>query len=105
MLYWCGFEIIWKLYVAIMIGLVMTLIHQRKNILACSMNLYGFLFYMTVLLLLAYVGSFGGIGLLAFPHDVLVILPFSICMLYGSQRYLLLSVNIDILERAELETA
>ncbi len=103
MLYWCGFDIIWKLYVAIVVGLVMTLISQRKNLLACSVNLYWFLSYMTVLLMLSYVGSFGGIALLKFPYDVAVILPFSIVMLQASQRYLLPMDDIETPEKAEVE--
>lgn len=103
MLYWCGFEIIWKLYVAIGVGLALTLIHQRKSFFACSANLYWFLSYMTALLFLSYIGSFGGIELLKFPYDVSLILPFSMLALYGSQRYLSISENMDVLEKTEIE--
>jgi len=88
MLYWCGFATIWKLCLALLIALAFNLAYQRKNIFTCSRSLYWFLFYMSSLLLLSYLGSFGGIGLLQFPYDILIIFPFSVCMLYLSQRYL-----------------
>ena len=43
---------------------------------------------MTALLLISYLGSFGGIGLLEFPEDLLCILPLSILVLYLSQALL-----------------
>lgn len=85
MLFWCSFEIIWKLYVAVLIGLCIHLIYQRKNILSCSSSVYWFLSYLTLLLIISYLGSFGGIGVIKFPFDVMVILPFSILMLTLSQ--------------------
>ncbi|OGV43197.1 MAG: amino acid permease [Legionellales bacterium RIFCSPHIGHO2_12_FULL_42_9] len=85
MLYWCGFDIIWKLYVAVTAGLVIHLIHLRKNIFACSHSLFWLLFYITGLLFLSYLGSFGGIKFLKFPLDNLIILPFSLLVLYTSQ--------------------
>ncbi|MCX7116171.1 MAG: APC family permease [Gammaproteobacteria bacterium] len=104
MLYWCGFDIIIKLYAAIFVGLVIHLMYQRKNVFSCSANLYWFLFYMTSLLILSYIGSFGGIRLLKFPFDVGLILPFSIVMLYTSQRYLTASENILSMEDISVES-
>jgi amino acid transporter len=88
MLYWCGFAVIWKLFVALLIGLAITLIYQRKSIFACGASLYWFLFYIVCMLTLSYLGSFGGINAIRFPGDVILILPFSIIMLYLSQRYI-----------------
>jgi amino acid transporter len=85
MLYWCGFSTIWKLCLALGIALIISLAYQRKNIFECSRSLYWFLSYMGILLGLSYLGSFGGLGLLKFPEDILVILPFSIITLYCSQ--------------------
>ncbi len=89
MLYWCGFDIIWKLCMAMLIGLVIHLIYKRKRIFSCAASLYWFLLYMFGLLTLSYLGSFGGIKVLTFPIDCFVILPFSILTLYASQIYLL----------------
>lgn len=89
MLYWCGFTIIWKLYLAVAIGLIINLIYQRKSLLSCDRSVYWFFFYMTTLLILSYLGSFGGIAILTFPFDVVTILPFSILILYLSQRCLI----------------
>lgn len=87
MLYWCGFDVISKLYLAIWIGLLITVIHRRKNIWT-QPSVIWFLSYMTALLLLSYLGSFGGLNALKFPWDVLTILPFSSIMLCFSQRCL-----------------
>jgi amino acid transporter len=89
MLYWCGFDIIWKLCVAVLLGLIIHLTYQRQSIFSCSARLYWFLFYLMGLLLLSYFGSFGGIKALQFPIDCFVMLPFSLLTLYVSQRYLL----------------
>ncbi|MCX7116593.1 MAG: APC family permease [Legionellales bacterium] len=89
MLYWCGFDIIWKLFIAIVIGFVINLVSQRKRLSTCSAGVYWFAFYMISLLGISYLGSFGGIKLLIFPFDIVLMLPFSILMLYGSQRCIL----------------
>ncbi|MDQ2993452.1 MAG: APC family permease [Pseudomonadota bacterium] len=85
MLYWCGFSTLWKLCLALFIALVFTLTYQRKSFFACTRSLYWFIFYMGTLLLLSYLGSFGGLGMLKFPEDIFIILPFSIIMLHFSQ--------------------
>lgn len=100
MLYWCGFEIIWKLCVAMIAGLAIHLAFKRKSFFACSASLYWFLLYMSGLLALSYIGSFGGLKILKFPYDCLSILPFSLFSLYASQAFLVPSFNR---ERYELE--
>lgn len=85
MLYWCGFSTIWKLCLALGVALIISLVYQRKSLFDCSRSLFWFLTYMCTLLALSYMGSFGGLGLLKFPSDILVILPFSILTLYASQ--------------------
>ncbi|MDX1836279.1 APC family permease [Legionella taurinensis] len=86
MLYWCGFAILWKLYAALLAGLVISLIYNRKPLRACGQSLFWFLSYMTVLLVISYLGSFGGLGLLQFPWDMVCLLPFSLIMLYWSEQ-------------------
>lgn len=88
MLYWCGFSILWKLDLALFIGLVICLIYHRKSIFACGYALYWFIFYMAGLFVISYLGSFGGLGILQFPLDILCILPLSILTLYLSQALL-----------------
>ncbi len=102
MLYWCGFSTIWKLCLALGIALIISLIYQRKSLFNCSWSLYWFLSYMGLLLVLSYIGSFGGLGLLKFPSDILVILPFSIIILYSSQ-YCLGEQSEDYLEAIDLQ--
>lgn len=88
MLYWCGFSIVWKLDVALMIGLAICLTYHRKSFFSCGYALYWFIGYMASLLVVSYLGSFGGIRLLQFPLDVLFLLPLSILVLYLSQALL-----------------
>lgn len=88
MLYWCGFHIIWKLDVALLIGLSISLLHHRQNPFQCDASLYWFVTYMGTLFFISYFGSFGGSGLLRFPFDVICILPYSIFILYLSQKSL-----------------
>lgn len=88
MLYWCGFEILWKLDVALLLGLVIYLTYHRKPLSACHATLYWFVTYMLSLLAVSYFGSFGGIAWLRFPWDLLLLLPYSMCILYLSQVFL-----------------
>lgn len=85
MLYWCGFEIIWKLDLALLFGFILNSIYNKESIFNCEKSVYWFICYMTVIIVLSYLGSFGGVGLLVFPWDVASILPFSILILYSSQ--------------------
>jgi amino acid transporter len=85
MLYWCGFNVIWKLYLAIVIGLMIYLMYQTNYRCSNKRSLCWFFSYITLLLLLSYLGSFGGIGIFSFPFDTLLILPFSWLILYLSQ--------------------
>src|SRR5690606_33930952 len=59
MLYWCGFSIIWKLDVALLIGILIYCVYHRKNSWDNSALLYWFLFYMVTILSVSYVGVFG----------------------------------------------
>lgn len=88
MLYWCSFEIIWKLYAAILVGLVITTYYQHSRSFIFNKSTLWFFFYLTLLLVMSYLGSFGGIGLLKFPFDLIALLPFSVLILYLSQQCL-----------------
>ncbi len=88
MLYWCGFSILWKLDVALSIGLVLYFIAHRKSSFDNGLLLCWFVFYMGAMLLISYLGSFGGIGALQFPYDLICIFPLSIFTLCLSQALL-----------------
>ncbi|RAP37325.1 amino acid permease [Legionella quinlivanii] len=89
MLYWCGFDILWKLDLALLIGFIINRICQRKKSTAFTdRSLYWFAFYMSSMLLVSYLGTFGGIGRLNFPQDILLILPLSMVILHFSQKVL-----------------
>lgn len=84
MLYWCGFEVLWKLDLALLIGLLIHLFLNSQKSVVFSRPLIWFGLYMIGLLLISYLGTFGGIGLLSFPLDMVIIFPFSILFLYSS---------------------
>jgi amino acid transporter len=88
MLYWCGFEILWKLNLALIVGLVLHMMYYHKSSLRANYPLYWFCFYMASLLVISYLGTFGGIGILAFPYDLILILPLSSLILSLSQKLL-----------------
>lgn len=98
MLYWCGFSILWKLDVALLIGLSLSLIHKRKRMEANNAPLIWFTAYMVSLLGFSYLGSFEGIGILKFPVDLIALLPFSMLFLALSQKSLLNQVPLNIIE-------
>jgi amino acid transporter len=84
MLYWCGYSIIWKLDVALLIGFAIQLTYHRKSLFSCDRILYWFVFYMASLTLVSYFGSFGGKGKLIFPFDMICLLPLSLLVLFLS---------------------
>ncbi len=88
MLYWCGFDILWKLDLALFVGLMICLAYHRKPLRQCDATLYWFVVYMASILLISYFGSFGGIEWLRFPWDLLLLLPYSMLILYLSQVFL-----------------
>lgn len=101
MLYWCGFSIIWKLDVALFIGLVICLSYHHKKLFSRNYPLLWFIFYMVSLFTVSYLGSFGGIGVLIFPFDILLLLPISIMILSLSQVLVSHEEHIEIMSNAE----
>lgn len=88
MLYWCGFDIIWKLDIALAVGLVISVVYNRKHAFSNKSPLCWFMMYMSCMFAISYLGSFGGIGVLKFPFDLVALLPASITLLYLSQVFL-----------------
>jgi amino acid transporter len=103
MLYWCGFGTIWKLDIALFVGLVVYRIYHPQSLLIRNYPLYWFVLYMGSLLLISYLGSFGGIGVLSFPVDLALILPFSVIILYLSQKLLNSADHTEIVCDVETE--
>jgi amino acid transporter len=96
MLLWCGFSVLWKLYVAVIVGLIINLAYQRKNIFDCTKSLYWFFGYMTGLLLISHMEFFVG---------MVVMIPYSILMLYLSQRCLEeMVITQNVIQDTELAT-
>ncbi len=90
MLFWCGFGILWKLDVALLLGLGLYYFSRSSSKVDPHLgSLFWFISYMGCLSVLSYFGSFGGIGYLCFPYDVMSIVPLSILFLYWSQRVLI----------------
>ncbi len=93
MLYWCGFSVIWKLDVALLVGLCISLIYQKKRLTDSDQSLIWFFSYMLCILLLSYLGTFGGIGMLKFPFDMIAVFPFSMVFLMWSGKSILIQQN------------
>jgi amino acid transporter len=89
MLYWCGFAVIWKLNVALFFGLSIYLVYHRQYPITHSAPLIWFATYMSSLFIISYLGSFGGLGILTFPLDMIFFLPYSIIILCLSQKLLI----------------
>lgn len=88
MLYWCGFSIIWKLDAALLIGLIIYMAYHRKSIFKPNAPLYWFIFYMVCIIIISYLGCFGGIELLRFPFDLIILFPVS-CIILSFSHLLL----------------
>lgn len=105
MLHWCGFSVIWKLYLALFVGLLIHVAYKEKSLqqkeFAKNRSLQWFLLYITTFLVFSYLGPFGGIGVLKFPYDMVLMLPVSFFILYLSQQCL--SQDNDVFEMAEVE--
>ncbi|MFY7697376.1 MAG: APC family permease [Legionella sp.] len=85
MLYWCGFSILWKLDLALIIGLIVYSVYHGKTRLTMGRALLWFMMYMASLTLFSYLGAFAGIGIVAFPIDIICLLPYSVLVLYLSR--------------------
>lgn len=93
MLFWCGFDVLYKLGVALLFGLTVYLIYNRKNPLKCSPLLYWFILYISSLIIASWTGTYGGIGLLQTPYDFIVIFIISVLILWLSQMLVKSSQN------------
>lgn len=86
MSYWTGWETIYKLGIAILIGFVFFILACLKgNIKGKSLGLksiYWVIPYLSGLILISYLGAFGGKNLITFGWDFLVIGLFSVAILY-----------------------
>lgn len=84
--YWTGWATIWKLAIAILIGSCLFLVAlsrgkiDREQIGARS--IWWIVPYFSGLVLISYLGSFGGKGVIPFGWDFLVIAIFSVIILY-----------------------
>ena len=80
MMLWCGFDIIWKLSVAILVGIILHIIadseHFKEKAWICWFTLF-----FAFLLPLSYFGKFVGIGFLSLVEQFLLLLPISFILL------------------------
>ncbi len=86
MSYWTGWETIYKLAIAIGIGVVFFAIaYFRGKLPAANLGLKSAIWivpYLSGLILISYLGAFGGKNIIPFGWDFLVIALFSIVILY-----------------------
>jgi amino acid transporter len=85
MLYWCGWDNIWKLCIAVFIGLSFSLIFYKSTRTMKAFNELGwFLFYLVAILIISYFGNFGGNNLLISPYDYVCLFTLSLFTLRWS---------------------
>jgi len=84
--YWCGWETIWKLSIAMIIGAALFSIAViRKQITISHYNIRSGLWmvpYLIGLVLISYLGAYGGKEIIPFGWDFVVIAIFSAVILY-----------------------
>lgn len=84
--YWTGWDTIYKLAIAIVIGLVLfTIACLRGSLQVSTLGFRSSLWiapYLGGLILISYLGAFGGKGMIPFGWDFLVIGLFSVAILY-----------------------
>lgn len=90
MSYWTGWETIYKLAIAIVVGLILfsaSLLRGRMQ--ATSLGFKSMIWiipYLSGLVLISYLGAFGGKNIIPFGWDFLVIAVFSLIILYLAVR-------------------
>jgi amino acid transporter len=95
MLYWSGWEIFWKLYLAIIIGIIIYTISYftkknkfkslKKENIELKSSLWFFV-YLTTMLAISYYGSYGGgLKLLLMPFDFIILFITSVIYLWMSK--------------------
>jgi len=84
--YWCGWDTIWKLAIAILIGaFLFGIAVLRKQIKITNYNVRSGLWmipYLSGLVLISYLGAYGGKQIIPFGWDFVVIAIFSAVILY-----------------------
>ena len=84
LIYWAGWTVIWKLFVAIALGFVLLAVAQATNRSERPLEWRGASWlwpYLTGMAVISYLGTFEeGVGVIPFGWDVLVIAVFSIAI-------------------------
>ena len=100
--YWTGWDTMYKLGISILIGLVFFgVAHMRGKL---SNNLMWFksaiwvVPYISGLILISYLGAFGGRNIIPFGWDFLVLALFSACILYLAVVSRTTSIRVDFAE-------
>ncbi len=88
MSYWTGWDTMWKLAIAILIGLLLfSVSFFRNHFQKAQLGLKALIWvapYLTGLILISYLGSFGGKQIIKFGWDFIIIAIFSAVILYLS---------------------
>lgn len=106
--YWCGWDTIYKLAIAILIGLFFFITaYWRGRLTKTNLGLKSVWWlapYFTGLILISYLGAFGGRNIIPFGWDFLVIGIFSVVILYLAVLNRSPIENLAVV-RAEMESA
>ena len=85
LLYWCGWDIISKLYFAVIIGFSIAYFCTEKNVKHSLFKTSGWFFiYMTCLSVISYCGTFRGANIIAYPVDYIALFFLSVIFLKWS---------------------
>jgi amino acid transporter len=84
LIYWAGWTVIWKLFVAIALGFVLLTVARATNRTERPLEWRGASWlwpYLIGMAVISYLGAFGeGLGVIPFGWDVLVVAVFSIAI-------------------------
>lgn len=97
--YWCGWETLYKLAIAIILGFIVFLVYLRDDRSLVSIKSGLWLFpYLGGLVLISYLGAFGGINLIPFGWDFLVIALFSLVVFFFAVKN---RASVTLIDRSE----
>lgn len=83
--YWTGWEIVWKMLVTVAIGYLVLVVHDvlsEKSYSLDARNAVWLVPYLLGLGVISYLGSFGGLNIIKFGYDFIVIGLFSVVVFF-----------------------
>ena len=105
--YWTGWETIWRLMLSILFGLILFFIYQiytKQKCIHCLHSTWWLLPYFIGLTLISYLGNFGGgLGILTFGLDFVVIAIFSFIIMWVAYHHSIKTKTLQALLKNDEE--